>query len=90
VPSEFELITRFFSRPVPGDMVGAGDDCALFTVKPGMQLATSTDTKTVQALLGSTYHQIAEDRNATINKKPTKYPAHFSARLTIKGFACNA
>jgi len=43
VPSEFELITRFFSRPVPGDMVGAGDDCALFTVKPGMQLATSTD-----------------------------------------------
>ena len=24
-------------------MVGAGDDCALFTVKPGMQLATSTD-----------------------------------------------
>ena len=43
MPSEFELITRFFSRPVPGDMVGAGDDCALFTVKPGMQLATSTD-----------------------------------------------
>ena len=43
MPSEFELITRFFSRPVPGDMLGAGDDCALFTVKPGMQLATSTD-----------------------------------------------
>ena len=43
MPSEFELITRYFSRPVPGDMLGAGDDCALFSVKPGMQLATSTD-----------------------------------------------
>ena len=43
MPSEFELIARFFSRAVPRDMVGAGDDCALFTVKPGMQLATSTD-----------------------------------------------
>ena len=43
MPSEFELITRDFSRPVPSDMLGAGDDCALFPVKPGMQLATSTD-----------------------------------------------
>lgn len=41
--SEFDLIARYFKRAVPGGMVGGGDDCALFTVAPGMQVATSTD-----------------------------------------------
>lgn len=41
--SEFGLIGRYFSRPAPADMLGVGDDCALFSVKPGFQLATSTD-----------------------------------------------
>ena len=56
MPSEFELITRYFSRPVPSDMLGAGDDCALFPVKPGMQLATSTDL----LLEGRTRYQAPE------------------------------
>ncbi len=43
VISEFDLIARYFKRPVPGTMLGAGDDCALFGVPPGMQVATSTD-----------------------------------------------
>ena len=41
--TEFELIQRFFSRPVAPRFLGGGDDCALFEVGPGMQVATSTD-----------------------------------------------
>jgi len=43
VASEFDLIKRFFSRPVSAGLLGGGDDCALFWVTPGMQVATSTD-----------------------------------------------
>jgi len=43
VASEFDLIKRFFSRPVSAGLLGGGDDCALFGVTPGMQVATSTD-----------------------------------------------
>jgi len=41
--SEFDLITRFFKRPVPAGMLGGGDDCALFRMTPGLVLATSKD-----------------------------------------------
>ncbi|TEA78229.1 thiamine-phosphate kinase [Allopusillimonas ginsengisoli] len=41
--SEFDLIGRYFSRPAPDGMLGVGDDCALFPVAPGHQLATSID-----------------------------------------------
>lgn len=41
--SEFDLISRYFKRPVASDMLGVGDDCALFTVTPGLQVATSMD-----------------------------------------------
>jgi thiamine-monophosphate kinase len=41
--SEFDLIARYFKRPAPADMLGVGDDCALFSVPAGYQLATSTD-----------------------------------------------
>lgn len=41
--SEFDLISRFFKRPVPAGMLGGGDDCALFRVTPGLELATSKD-----------------------------------------------
>ena len=41
--SEFDLISRYFKRPVASDMLGVGDDCALFTVTPGNQVATSMD-----------------------------------------------
>lgn len=41
--NEFDLIRQFFSRPVPGDYLGGGDDCALLPIATGKQLATSTD-----------------------------------------------
>jgi thiamine-monophosphate kinase len=40
---EFDLIERFFTRPARRAAVGVGDDCAVFDVGAGMQLATSTD-----------------------------------------------
>jgi thiamine-monophosphate kinase len=40
---EFELIARFFDRPVRRSPLGVGDDCALLQPAPGMQLAVSTD-----------------------------------------------
>ena len=40
---EFELIDRFFTRPVRRNALGVGDDCALLTPAPGMQLAVSSD-----------------------------------------------
>ena len=43
MPSEFELIARYFSRPVSPGLLGVGDDCALFPVPAGHHVATSTD-----------------------------------------------
>ncbi|TWO68293.1 thiamine-phosphate kinase [Caenimonas sedimenti] len=40
---EFELIRRFFDRPVRRSPLGVGDDCALLAPQPGMQLAVSSD-----------------------------------------------
>ncbi|MET0311880.1 MAG: thiamine-phosphate kinase [Burkholderiaceae bacterium] len=40
---EFDLIRRFFSRPVRHAALGGGDDCALLQPAPGMQLAISSD-----------------------------------------------
>lgn len=41
---EFDLIARWFTRPVRRAVLGVGDDCALLSPAPGMQLAVSTDT----------------------------------------------
>jgi thiamine-monophosphate kinase len=44
--SEFELIRRFFDRPLHGGsrtLLGVGDDAALLRLDPGMALAVSTD-----------------------------------------------
>ncbi|WP_199873436.1 thiamine-phosphate kinase [Ideonella sp. A 288] len=40
---EFDLIARFFTRPVRRAVLGVGDDCALLQPTPGMQLAVSSD-----------------------------------------------
>ena len=40
---EFDLIARYFTRPVRKAVLGVGDDCALLQPAPGMQLAVSTD-----------------------------------------------
>ncbi|MBK9447127.1 MAG: thiamine-phosphate kinase [Betaproteobacteria bacterium] len=41
--SEFELISRHFSRATPSATLGPGDDCALVVPAPGMELALTTD-----------------------------------------------
>lgn len=41
--SEFDLIARHFTRPAAPGQLGVGDDCALFGVPPGHEVATSTD-----------------------------------------------
>lgn len=41
--SEFDLIARHFTRTAPGDILGVGDDCALFPVPEGMRVAVSKD-----------------------------------------------
>lgn len=40
---EFELIEEYFARPVRRAALGVGDDCALLSPAPGMQLAVSSD-----------------------------------------------
>jgi thiamine-monophosphate kinase len=40
---EFDLIERYFKRPVTRAALGVGDDCALMQPSPGTQLAVSCD-----------------------------------------------
>ncbi|MEO8384832.1 MAG: thiamine-phosphate kinase [Betaproteobacteria bacterium] len=44
MPSEFDLIAKYFTQPVANAVLGVGDDCALIRVSPGCELAISTDT----------------------------------------------
>lgn len=41
--SEFDLIAKYFVRPVTNASLGIGDDCALLMPVPGTQMAISTD-----------------------------------------------
>jgi len=41
--SEFDLIARYFTRPVRQAHLGIGDDCALLGLAPGQEMAVSTD-----------------------------------------------
>lgn len=41
---EFDLIAKYFTRPVKRAALGVGDDCALFSVAAGNEMAVSTDT----------------------------------------------
>ena len=43
MPSEFELIERYFARPARRALLGTGDDCALVGLAPGSEMAISTD-----------------------------------------------
>lgn len=40
---EFDLIDRYFKRPVRRNTLGVGDDCALLAPAAGMQMAVSSD-----------------------------------------------
>jgi thiamine-monophosphate kinase len=48
IRGEFELIERYFDRPLPADathvQLGVGDDCALLAPAPGETWAVTTDT----------------------------------------------
>ncbi|MBL8510633.1 MAG: thiamine-phosphate kinase, partial [Betaproteobacteria bacterium] len=41
---EFDLIARYFTRPVRRALLGVGDDCALLQPAAGTVMAVSTDT----------------------------------------------
>jgi thiamine-monophosphate kinase len=41
--SEFELIARYFARPVKRALLGVGDDCAVLAPVSGQEMAVSTD-----------------------------------------------
>lgn len=43
MPSEFEIIGRYFTRPARTASLGVGDDAALVRPSPGTELAVSTD-----------------------------------------------
>jgi len=43
LPSEFELIKKYFDRPARSAALGVGDDAALLHPHAGMELAVSTD-----------------------------------------------
>jgi thiamine-monophosphate kinase len=43
MPSEFELIRRFFTHAAPSAVLGVGDDAALVRARRGCDLAVSTD-----------------------------------------------
>jgi thiamine-monophosphate kinase len=43
VPSEFDLIARYFTQPVRHTVLGVGDDGAIVRPSPGMDLVVSTD-----------------------------------------------
>lgn len=43
MPSEFDLIARFFTRPAPNAVLGVGDDAALLLPTPGTELVVSSD-----------------------------------------------
>jgi thiamine-monophosphate kinase len=43
VPSEFEIIRRYFDRPARNAVLGVGDDAALLQPRAGAEIAVSTD-----------------------------------------------
>jgi len=43
VPSEFEIIRRFFTHRAPGAVLGVGDDAAIVRARRGMELLVSAD-----------------------------------------------
>lgn len=61
--NEFGVIQTFFKPATPEGYIGVGDDCAVFSVRPGYQLAVSTDT------LIESQHFFADADPATVGYK---------------------
>ncbi|MBT3067305.1 thiamine-phosphate kinase [Rhodoferax sp. U11-2br] len=60
---EFDLIARYFKRPVRQAVLGVGDDCALMQPRPGTQMAISSD------MLVSGRHFFADVNPRTLGHK---------------------
>jgi thiamine-monophosphate kinase len=74
--SEFDLIDKYFTRPPRSCrhvVLGVGDDCALLSPSPGMQLAISTD-------------MLVEDRHFFANSDPAKL-GHKSLAVNLSDLA---
>jgi thiamine-monophosphate kinase len=82
VSSEFDLIARFFKRPVPAGMLGGGDDCALLRLTPGLELATSKD------LLIQGRHFFADVDPYTLGHKALAVNLSDLAAMGAKPIAC--
>ncbi len=80
--NEFDLIARYFSRPAPTGFLGVGDDCALLPVRPGFQLATSTD------LLIEGRHFFADVDPSTLGHKALAVNLSDLAAMGAKPVAC--
>lgn len=80
--SEFDLIARYFTRPAPAGMLGVGDDCALFSVPDGHQLATSTD------LLLEGRHFFSDVDPASLGHKALAVNLSDLAAMGAKPIAC--
>jgi thiamine-monophosphate kinase len=63
MPSEFDLIRQYFTRPAKRTVLGVGDDAALIRVADGHELAVSTD------LLLADRHFFAEDDAEALGHK---------------------
>jgi len=63
MPSEFDLIRQYFTRPAKRTVLGVGDDAALIRVADAQELAISTD------LLLADRHFFADDDAASLGHK---------------------
>jgi len=63
MPSEFDLIQKYFTRPAKRTVLGVGDDAALLRVTEGYELAISTDL-----LLADRHFFADDDANAVGHK----------------------
>ena len=73
MPSEFEIIRRYFDRPTRSASLGIGDDAALVRVRAGMEIAVSTDL-------------LAEGRHFRVDADPRKL-GHKSLAVNLSDMA---
>ena len=63
MPSEFDLIKKYFTRPAARTVLGVGDDAALVRVTAGRELAVSAD------MLLAGRHFLSEDDAFSLGHK---------------------
>ena len=80
--SEFDLIAKYFTRPTPKVSLGIGDDCALMTPEPGMQVAISCD------MLVSGTHFFADADPKMLGHKSLAVNLSDLAAMGAKPIAC--